>query len=209
MKKKLSVVASALIVSVLATGITGWNCNEKVFASEAVNVTAVAAEETEITQLEMPIVSINTISGSEISSTEDYIGAKISIINAEGTYEMTDMDTTIKLRGSSSMYAEKQSYKIKFEDKQNLLKIGDGKGKPWLLIANFSDHSLLRNFTAYSFGDKLTGLAYTPNCRSVEVYVNGEYQGVYLLCEDITLIKTVWQLQKSRIKLKKTAIFWK
>ncbi|GEM_PF-1321441 len=189
MKKKLSVVAASLIVSVLATGITGWNCNEKVLASEVVNATEVAAEGTEYNQLEMPIVSINTVSGSEISSEEEYIGAQISIINDEGIYEMTDMNTTIKLRGSSSMYADKKSYKLKFDDKQNLLNIGDGKGKPWLLIANYSDHSLLRNLTAYRFAEKLTGMAYTPNCRSVEVYVNGEYQGVYLLCEDNNISK--------------------
>ncbi len=190
MKKKLSVLATSLIVSVLTTGITGWNFNGNAFASEIGSTTEVVSEETEYNQFEMPVISINSVSGSEMISGEDYTGAQISIINDKGIYEMTDMDTTIKLRGSSSMYAEKKSYKIKFEDKQNLLNIGDDKGKPWLLIANHSDHSLLRNLTAYRFAEKLTGMAYSPNCRSVELYLDGEYQGVYLLCEDNNINKS-------------------
>ncbi|WP_010248357.1 CotH kinase family protein [Acetivibrio cellulolyticus] len=184
MKRKLPAITVSLIVTVVATCTLGGNCKEKVYASEIGNAAEVASSNVEFNQLEMPIISINTVSGSEISSEEEYVGAQISIINDEGNYEMTDMNTSIKLRGSSSMYAEKKSYKMKFEEKQNLLNVGGGAGKPWLLIANYSDHSLLRNFTAYHFADKLTGMSYSPNCRSVEVYLNGEYQGVCLLCED-------------------------
>lgn len=176
MLKRLSVVLVSLIVTVLATGILGWN----LFAAEA----GYAEGESPYDQLEMPIIAINTDSESEISSDEEYAEAQISVINAEGSWEITNMAVSIRLRGSSSMHADKKSYKIKFEEKQNLLNIGDGKGKPWLLIANHSDHSLLRNLTAYNLADKLTGMSYSPNCRSIELYVNGEYQGVYLLCED-------------------------
>lgn len=176
MKKKFSAIAVSLVVTVAATFILGGSFIEKVYAAE----TSV----TQFNQLEMPIIAISTDSGSEIKSDAEYTDAKISIINDEGSYEMTDMATSIKLRGNSSMYADKKSYKIKFEEKQNLLNIGDGQGKPWLLIANHSDHSLLRNLTAYNLADELTGMSYSPNCRSIELYVNGEYQGVYLLCED-------------------------
>ncbi len=183
MKVKLPALTISLTVMVLAISMFGWEYKEKVYASETGNTT-VATFSTEYNQLEMPILAIVTNSGDQISSDEVYAGAKISIINDKGIYEMTDMATSVKLRGSSSMYADKKSYKMKFEEKQNLLGIGDGKGKPWLLIANHSDHSLLRNLTAYRFAEKLTGMSYSPNCRSIELYINGEYQGVYLLCED-------------------------
>lgn len=184
MKKRLSAISVSLIVTFIATCTLGCNCQQRVFASETVNATESASSNTEYNQLEMPIITINTASESKDISGENYTDVKISIINDAGKYEMTDMATTIKLRGSSSMYAEKKSYKMKFYEKQNLLNIGDGAGKPWLLIANYSDHSLLRNFTAYHFANKLTGMSYSPNCSSVELYLNGEYQGVYLLCED-------------------------
>lgn len=184
MKRKFAVVVLTLITTVLSTCILGWNSQEKVFASDTGNAAELTGSKTEYNQFEMPIISITTASKGEISSDVEYTEAQISILNDEGSYEMTDMATSIKLRGNSSIYADKKSYKIKFEEKQNLLKVGDGKGKPWLLIANHSDHSLLRNLTAYNLADRLTGMSYSPNCRSIELYINDEYQGVYLLCED-------------------------
>lgn len=184
MKRKLAVVLLTLATTVLATGVLGWNYQERVFAADTGKSTKLLSSEVEYEQYEMPIISITTASQVEITSDIEYVDAKISIIDDEGNFEMTDMSTAIRLRGSSSAHADKKSYKFKFEKKQNLLNIGDGKGKPWLLIANHSDHSLLRNFIAYNLGDKLTGMAYSPNCRSVELFINGEYQGVYLLCED-------------------------
>lgn len=184
MKRKFSVVILTLITTVLAICILGWNSQDKVFASDTGNAEELIDSKTQYNQFEMPIISITTASEGEISSDVEYTQAQISIINDEGSYEMTDMATSIKLRGNSSMYADKKSFKIKFEEKQNLLNISDGKGKPWLLIANHSDHSLLRNLTAYNLADRLTGMSYSPNCRSIELYVNDEYQGVYLLCED-------------------------
>ncbi|KNY25662.1 CotH kinase family protein [Pseudobacteroides cellulosolvens] len=196
MKVKLPALTVSLTVMVLAISMFGWGYKEKVYASET-GSTTIASLNTKYNQLEMPILAINTDSGSQINSDEEYAGAKVSIINDKGNYEITDMTTSVRLRGSSSMYAEKKSYKMKFEEKQNLLGIGDGKGKPWLLIANHSDHSLLRNLTAYRFAEKLTGMSYSPNCRSIELYLNGEYQGVYLLCEDNNVNKNRVAIEES------------
>lgn len=132
--------------------------------------------------LDMPIVSITTDEDTKIAS-KDYVNAKIEIVDEDGTTNMTETDISIRLRGNSTLNAEKKSYKVKFEKKQNPLGIGDGKGKTWALLGNPYDVSLLRNLTMYKFGDKLTNMQYSPNCKSVEVYLNGEYQGVYLLSE--------------------------
>ena len=203
MKRKLAVVMLTLIVIALATCILGWNYQEKVFALE----TELTSSTTEYTQFEMPIISITTNAESEISSDEEYTDAQISIIDDEGSYEMTDMATSIRLRGNSSMYADKKSYKIKFEEKQNLLNIGDGKGKPWLLVANYYDGSLLRNLTAYHLADLLTGISYSPNCRSVELYLNGEYKGVYLLCEDVNVNKDRVAITEEPEEVKRNGYF--
>ena len=42
---------------------------------------------------------------------------------------------------------------------------------------------------AYRIADSLDGLLYSPNCLSVELFVNNEYQGIYLLCEDVNVNK--------------------
>ncbi len=180
MRRKLSAIAVVLIFTLLLTTMAG--VNTKTFAAET-------TDSSEYNQYEMPIVTINTDSDSKIDSNEVYTNAKISLINDEGKYEMSDIATSVKLRGNSSMNSEKKSYKIKFGEKQNLLNIGDGKGKTWCLISNCFDGSLLRNLTVYHFAEFLDGISYSPNCRSIELYVNHEYQGVYLLCEDVNINK--------------------
>ncbi len=180
MKRKLSAIAVVLIFTFLSTSMVGFST--QTFAAET-------ADSSEYVQYEMPIVTINTDSDRKIDSDEVYTDTKISVINDDGKYEMSDIATSVKLRGNSSMYSEKKSYKLKFGEKQNLLHIGDGKGKTWCLISNCYDGSLLRNLTVYHFAELLDNISYSPNCRSVELYVNHEYQGVYLLCEDVNINK--------------------
>ena len=55
----------------------------------------------------------------------------------------------------------------------------------WVLIASYRDESLLRNFVAYSTARWLG--RYAARTRLVEVVVNGSYEGVYLLAEELKL----------------------
>lgn len=80
----------------------------------------------------------------------------------------------------------KKSYKIEFAKKQSML--GMPKDKDWALIANHYDKSLMRNFIAYRLSSAL-GAYYAPRCEFVELYLNGEYLGVYLLTETIKVSK--------------------
>ena len=57
-------------------------------------------------------------------------------------------------------------------------------GKRWVLLANFMDHSLMRNSLAFSMA-ALTGLEWTPDWRFVNVVYNGQSRGCYLLCEQV------------------------
>lgn len=152
-------------------------------------VSAVSEQDTAILeqQLDMPIVSIVTT--DNISSKENYVDASVSVYTEDGISEIEDAAISIRLRGNSTLNANKKSYKMKFSVKQNLLNIGDGAGKPWNLVSNCYDTSMLRNMTAYELGSMLDGMPYTPNCKSVEVYLNGQYQGVYLLCEAVNINK--------------------
>ena len=51
-----------------------------------------------------------------------------------------------------------------------------------MLFANYSDPTHLRNKIVYDLADTL-GMAYTPGCQWTELYINGEYMGLYLLSE--------------------------
>lgn len=130
----------------------------------------------------MAVVNIVTDDNAPIVSKEEYIKANVTITTADGV--TTDvMRTNIRGRGNSSWYnAEKKSYRLKFDEKQSLL--GRGKDKSWSLIANYFDKTLLRNELAFHMS-RLSRLAYTPATDYVEVYLNGSYEGVYVLCDHL------------------------
>ena len=94
----------------------------------------------------------------------------------------------IRGRGNTTWQgSEKKPYKLKFEEKQDIL--GMGKNKHWILLANYFDESLVRNRLVYNMATAY-GLAYSPKCISVDVVMNGEYLGSYLLTEQVRIGKT-------------------
>lgn len=103
---------------------------------------------------------------------------KITIINTNGETECAGALDYIKGRGNSTWGMAKKPYNIKLEDKENLF--GMGKSKKWSLIANYQDASLARNALAYTAAQN-AGMAYSPDFEPVDVYINGSYEGAYLL----------------------------
>lgn len=89
----------------------------------------------------------------------------------------------IKLRGNTTAHQPKRPFRLKLDSKTDLF--GMGKSKHWILLANYFDRSNLRNKLSYDFGMSL-GLA---GCEStfVNVIFNGQYSGVYQLCEAIRI----------------------
>ncbi len=90
----------------------------------------------------------------------------------------------IKIRGNMSTRFNKKSYTIKLEKSTDMF--GFGKTKKWVLIGNARDKSLLRNQITYDMA-QYVGLAYSSDCRQVEVYINHEYRGTYLFSDKIQI----------------------
>lgn len=133
--------------------------------------------------LELPIVHITTCTGNEVASKEEYIDGTIAISNCDEQYAFEPMDMEIRGRGNHTWWLEKKPYRVKLSKKKNLLGQGSGPAKVWVLLADHGDQSLLRNHTTLNYARKLDGLAFVSSAQSVELYFNGEYRGVYLLCE--------------------------
>ena len=133
---------------------------------------------------ELPVISVTTSTGREVESKEVYIDGTVAISNCEQEYLLEAMDMEIRGRGNFSWArSEKKSYRIKLSEKQNLLGQGTGKAKSWTLIANHCDQTLIRNFITLNYARKLDNLAFMSSAVSVDLYFNGEYRGVYTLCE--------------------------
>ena len=84
--------------------------------------------------------------------------------------------------GNSTWYENKKSWQIKLSAKASLL--GMDPAKKWLLISNIKDPSMMRNKLFLDMA-KECGLPGALSCEWVDLYVNGEYQGLYLLSEKV------------------------
>ena len=133
----------------------------------------------------LPIMRIDTEGGQEIVSKTVYLNAHMSLTEdlvTRGPGETVEANLQIKGRGNSSWAQPKKSYRLKFDEKISLF--GEHKDKSWVLIANYSDKSMLRNFITYYMG-KTSSLEWTPGSHFVELVMNGHFCGTYLLCEKI------------------------
>lgn len=122
------------------------------------------------------------------SGSMDYIhrekgnseSGSVRLYTREGALDYSGNFAALDGRGSSTWNMEKKPYNLELSAEGNLL--GMGAAKEWVLLANAADPSQLRNKIVYDFAQKL-GLNYSPACAWVDLYLNGEYAGLYLLCE--------------------------
>lgn len=123
------------------------------------------------------------------SGTMEYIHEKkeneesgvVRLYTVDGTLNCEVDELTLKGRGNASWANyEKKPYTIHLAQEANLLEMG--KAQKWILLANAADHSHLRNKMVYDFASEI-GLPYSPDCQWVDLYLNGEYAGLYLLSE--------------------------
>jgi len=95
-----------------------------------------------------------------------------------------DGAVSIKVRGNSTAGQDKKPYKLKLGKKTDLFGLGGGvKNKHWVLLANAFDESLMRNKVAYDLSARF-GLV-SMKSEWVDVVMNGQYVGNYLLCQHI------------------------
>ena len=99
-----------------------------------------------------------------------------------GEYEKDQSGLTIRIRGNTSAYGVKKPYKLKLQKKKDLLLRGDNdtyKDKDWLLMP-------LSIYTITGLKvNELIGMPYTPRYRFVNVFINDNYRGIYMLMESI------------------------
>ncbi len=130
----------------------------------------------------LPVFHVET-EGKAITSKEEYVGCTVSLRNTEETYRIEAAQAGIRLRGNSTMNYPKKPYRIKFEEKKALF--GWPKNKSWVLLALYADYSDIKDYTAFALADAIKGSAFVPHAKHVELYLNGEFQGIYLLCDQV------------------------
>ncbi|MGD9760960.1 MAG: CotH kinase family protein [Candidatus Izemoplasmatales bacterium] len=134
----------------------------------------------------IPEIYILTDESLPIETKEEYVYGYLDLFSYDefnnSILELGGARMGIKLRGNSTLFMPKLPYKIKFEQKQEML--SDYDQKDWVLLANFADQTLVRNAIAFNMSNGLN-LDFTPMVRFVDLYINGVYQGNYLLTDQV------------------------
>jgi hypothetical protein len=145
------------------------------------------------TTSKLPIVVINT-NGQNIPD-DPKITADMGIIyngagainSLTGTYNHYNGKIGIEIRGQSSQQFPMKNYSIELRDTAgasiNKSILGLPSESDWVLYAPYTDKTLMRNVLAYTMSKEMGNWA--SNCRYVEVVLNNNYIGVYVLMEKI------------------------
>lgn len=137
---------------------------------------------------DVPTLYVNTRSGSlkAIHAKKgNYETASVTLLGADGTVDHASIDScTMRGRGNSTWNYDKRPYLLKFTEATSLL--GMNAANRWVLLANAVDETNLRNKIIYDLAAKMD-FAWTPRCEYVDLYVNGEYLGLYLLAERVEI----------------------
>lgn len=106
----------------------------------------------------------------------------ISAYNKDGE-KMLEQSIEFGGHGNSSFVKnDKKSWNIEFDHEISLF--GLAKGKEYVALANAQDVSYMRNKIAFDMAEKV-GFFYTPQGEYANLYINGEYMGLYLIAEKI------------------------
>ena len=133
----------------------------------------------------LPILYVNT-SGVAIDSKEDYVEGVSSIVGGTNYPSFQDLEMKIKGRGNSTWWQGgiwgKKPYQIKFGDKTEVLNMP--KDKKWVLLAELSDKSLIRNKIAREIAN-ISRFDYVPQAEYSEVFINEQHVGAYLIGQKV------------------------
>ena len=155
-------------------------------------------------------LSINGTSPVDLFFLQSANTASMYLNTATGSMDQTDKDKKKKERVNIVLYSqdgsldysgsfkdqirghgnhtwlayEKKSYNLYMDKEVNLL--GMGSGKKWVLLGNTRDDTHLRNKIIMDFARENGSYeGFSPASAYVNLYANGKYLGLYLLCRSV------------------------
>lgn len=125
-----------------------------------------------------------TLTGNEYVRGRMAFFVNDSVWYDSGEYLAGASGVRIKLRGNTSALWNKKSYKIKLSKKNDLFFRDDKKykSKDWILLN--CPKIDLNTIVGFKISE-LLGMEWTPKSQFVNLIVNGDYKGLYVLVEAI------------------------
>ena len=131
-------------------------------------------------------IMITYTPGFKIPKEPYYEACTVTLRDPDGSILIDGAQADVKVRGNWTTTYDKKPLRIRFNEKQSMGDLNDGNAfRNWVLLAEYKDASMLRNKTALSMAREIceSDGMYASDAELVEVDINGEYWGVYLLAE--------------------------
>lgn len=126
---------------------------------------------------DIDVIYIYTNNHEGVNSREEYVSANLIL---DGEEYLID----IRGRGNVSWWGyEQHGYMLKFDKNVSLL--GFLPAKKYSIISTYGDPSLIRNAVAMKMASCLDNMEYTPKQKPIDLFLDGEYVGIYTLSEKI------------------------
>lgn len=140
----------------------------------------------------LPVVILKTDTPEEISNKVDWRGSGIKIMGTD--WALTDLGHT-GIRGRGNWTWEKypkKPYALKLDNAQKVL--GMPAHKRWVLLAEY--RGFIGNPLMFEATRRASALGWAPRGEFVELVLNGKFQGLYYLCEQIKIDPNRVNIQK-------------
>lgn len=134
-------------------------------------------------QINLKDVDLETIHQDK---DKKYAENTVILTDPDGQYNLTaERSVEIKGRGNTTwtLY-DKKGYQIKFAEPTSVL--GMGAAKKWVLLSNASDDSMMRSKLVYDMAKNMD-MSFVPSFEYVDLWIEGEYRGTYMLGEKLDI----------------------
>lgn len=129
----------------------------------------------------LPRLFISTEKSVPVMDRENEIEGMLEIQEDSAVGPKDARAITIRCRGNSS-FKDMPKHSFRLHSKKAFSLLGLPAHKNWVLVTNYADRSLVRNKVTYALASAL-GAKGSPMTLDVELFINGSYEGVYLLTE--------------------------
>lgn len=191
----------------LADTTSGTICPEtgevlEIFAGEVIATVVDGANQSHVIKLMHSMLPAVYITMAKQTTLEELHADKsvkfkkntVEIIDPSNKYSMkVENAVEMKGRGNSTweLY-DKKGYQIKFKNATSVL--GMDAAKKWVLLANAGDDSLMRTQLVYRMAQSMD-MEFIPTFEYADLWINGEYRGLYIIGEKVEIGSTRLALQ--------------
>lgn len=117
----------------------------------------------------------------------------LQLFDLSGEAVLKDHLDKLRVRGNLTATLDKKPYTFTLSKEASVC--GMAPARKWNLIASATDGSYMRNKIVLDLANRAAGAEdYEPDGKFIDLFINGEYQGLYLITEAVEIGENRWNI---------------